>query len=192
MHLILWVRQVKIATACRTISTSSGGRLMLGASLFQLRWDGLGIIPNSTAFGWGFSFSGREYFGQKHHFRWMASYGQGWGSQIVAAIGTNANAILDPNGNLETMPAWNLGTGVAINLSQTLVSNLNVNYYSIDPSDYRASSKMKRGQSAHLNLIWSPYKKVNTGIEYMILKRVNGDDTEGVGSRLQLMVKYVF
>jgi hypothetical protein len=175
-----------------TKSTSSGGRLMLGASLFQLRWDGLGIIPNSTAFGWGFSFSGREYFGQKHHFRWMASYGQGWGSQIVAAIGTNANAILDPNGNLETMPAWNLGTGVAINLSQTLVSNLNVNYYSIDPSDYRASAKMKRGQSAHLNLIWSPYKKVNTGIEYMILKRVNGDDTEGVGSRLQLMVKYVF
>jgi hypothetical protein len=47
-----------------TKSTSSGGRLMLGASLFQLRWDGLGIIPNSTAFGWGFSFSGREYFGK--------------------------------------------------------------------------------------------------------------------------------
>jgi hypothetical protein len=175
-----------------TKSTSSGGRLMLGASLFQLRWDGLGIIPNSTAFGWGFSFSGREYFGNKHFFRWMASYGQGWGSQIIATLGTNASAILDPNGNLETMPAWNLGTGVAINLSQTLVSNLNVNYYSIVPSDYRASYKMKRGQSAHLNLIWSPYKKVNTGIEYMILKRVNGDDTEGVGSRLQLMVKYVF
>jgi len=175
-----------------TKKTASGGRIMLGGSVFQLRWDGMGAIPNSTAIGWGFSFSGREYFGQKHHFRWMASYGQGWGSQIVATLGTNASAILDPSGNLETMPAWNLGTGVAINLSQTLVSNLNVNYYSIVPSDYRASYKMKRGQSAHLNLIWSPYKKVNTGIEYMILKRVNGDDTEGVGSRLQLMVKYVF
>jgi len=38
-------------------------------------------------------------------FRWMASYGQGWGSQIVATLGTNASAILDPNGNLEKITA---------------------------------------------------------------------------------------
>ena len=174
-----------------TKSTSSGGRLMLGASLFQLRWDGLGIIPNSTAFGWGFSFSGREYFGNKHFFRWMASYGQGWGSQIVATLGTNASAILDPNGNLETMPAWNLGTGIALNLSPTLVTNVNVSWYAIDPSVYREPNKMKSGESAHLNLIWSPLKKVNTGVEYMILRRTNTDNSSGVGQRLQLMIKYV-
>ena len=43
-----------------TKKTTSGGRMMLGASIFQLRWDGQGIIPNSTAIGWGFSFSRRE------------------------------------------------------------------------------------------------------------------------------------
>ena len=174
-----------------TKKTTSGGRMMLGASIFQLRWDGQGIIPNSTALGWGFSFSGREYFGQKHYFRWMASYGQGWGSQIVATLGTTASAILDPNGNLETMPAWNLGTGIALNLSPTLVTNLNVNWYAIDPSVYRDPNKMKSGESAHLNLIWSPIKNVNTGVEFMILRRTNGDDSSGVGKRLQFMIKYV-
>jgi len=175
-----------------TKKTSSGGRIMLGSSVFQLRWDGMGAIPNSTAIGWGFSFSGREYFGKKHFFRWMASYGQGWGSQIVATLGTNASAILDPSGNLETMPAWNLGTGVALNLSPTLVTNLNVNWYAIDPSVYREPNKMKSGESAHVNLIWSPIKNVNTGVEFMILRRTNGDDSSGVGKRLQLMIKYLF
>jgi hypothetical protein len=174
-----------------TKKTSSGGRIMLGSSVFQLRWDGMGAIPNSTAIGWGFSFSGREYFGKKHFFRWMASYGQGWGSQIVATLGTNASAILDPSGNLETMPAWNLGTGVALNLSPTLVTNLNVNWYAIDPSVYREPNKMKSGESAHVNLIWSPIKNVNTGVEFMILRRTNGDDSSGFGKRLQFMIKYI-
>ena len=176
-----------------TKSTKSGGRLFLGASLFQLRWDGLEEIPNSTAVGWGFSFSGREYFGKnKHYFRWMASYGRGWGSQIVSSLGTNASAILDSNGKLETMPAWNLGTGIALNISPKLVSNFNLNYYSIDPSEFRDETKMKSGSSGHVNLIWSPYKKVNAGVEFMMLERVNGDATSGIGNRLQFMIKYLF
>ena len=51
---------------------------------------------------------------------------------------------------------------------------------------------MKSGESAHLNLIWSPIKNVNTGVEFMILRRTNGDDSSGLGKRLQLMIKYLF
>ena len=165
---------------------------MLGGSIFQLRWDGQNIIPNATTIGWGFSFSGREYFGNKHFFRWMASYGQGWGSQIVATIGTGSSAVLTPDGELETMPAWNLGTGVAINLRSNLVTNFNINWYSIDPSQYREGQQMKSGESAHINLIWSPYKNVNAGVEYMHLRRINTDDSKGTGRRLQFMIKYLF
>jgi hypothetical protein len=121
----------------------------------------------------------------------MTSYGQGWGSQIVSTLGTNSSAVLTPEGDLETMPAWNLGTGLAINIRSNLVTNFNINWYSIDPSQYREGKKMKSGESVHLNLIWSPYKKVNTGIEYMILKRVNTDNSSGTGQRLQLMIKYI-
>jgi hypothetical protein len=122
----------------------------------------------------------------------MASYGQGWGSQIVATVGTQSSAVLDDDGKLETMPAWNLGAGVSFNLSKTLATNLNLNYYSIDPSIYRDEQKMKGGSSGHLNLIWSPIKHINTGVEFMVLERVNVDDNSGVGRRLQFMVKYLF
>lgn len=176
-----------------TKKTASGGRLFLGASLFQLRWDGEEIIPNSTTVGWGFSFSGREYFGEKKHwFRWMASYGQGWGSQIVATLGTQASAILNDQGKLESMPAWNLGGGVAINLSKKLTTNFNLNYFSMTPTEFRDDSKMKTGSSGHINLIWSPYKKVDAGIEYMRLERINGDSSSGTGNRIQMMIKYNF
>ena len=175
-----------------TKKTRSGGRIMLGSSIFQLRWDGQNIISNARAFGWGFSFSGREYFGKKHFFRWMASYGHGWGSQIVATIGTGSSAVLTPDGKLETMPAWNLGAGVALAIKNNLVANINTSWYSIDPSVYRDPEQMKGGGSAHVNLIWSPYKKVNVGIEYMILKRINTDGSSGEGRRIQMMAKYIF
>jgi len=184
--------QLPILVGRITRTTSSGGRLFLGASAFQLRWDGQSSGPDATAFGWGVNFSGREYFGKKHYFRWMASYGYGWGSNIVATLGTTASAILTPDGKMETMPAWNLGGGVALNISPTLVTNINTNWFGLDPSEYRSKDKIKLGGSGHINLIWSPYKSVNTGIEFMTLYRENGDGKSGVGTRLQLMIKYLF
>lgn len=175
-----------------TKMTASGGRMFLGASAFQLRWDGQSTGPDDTAFGWGLSFSGREYFGKKHYFRWMASYGNGWGSNIVATVGTTSSAIITPDGKLETMPAWNLGTGVALNISPVLVANINTGWFGLDPSDYRSEDKIKLGGSGHVNLIWSPYKSVNMGVEFMTLYRENGNGESGVGNRLQMMIKYLF
>jgi hypothetical protein len=176
-----------------TRSLKSGGRIMLAASVFQLRWDGLGIISNATALGWGVSFTGREYFGRPQHFiYWMASYGQGWGSQVVSGIGAKTSATLTPGGKLETMPALNLGGGLSINILPTLSANASSYWYTIDPSSTRSGDMLKGGFANHVNLIWSPLKKVNTGIEFMFLKRVNTDDRSGTGKRLQLMVKYLF
>ena len=176
-----------------TRTTASGGRLFLGASAFQLRWDGLKTGPDATALGWGLSFSGREYFGRsKHYFRWMASYGNGWASNIVSTLGTTASAIVTPDGELETMPAWNLGGGVAVNISPVLVSNINTNWFGVNASDYRDETKMDFGGSGHVNLIWSPYKSVNAGVEFMTLYRENGNGESGVGKRLQMMIKYLF
>ena len=172
--------------------TSSGGRLFLGASAFQLRWDGQKTGPNASALGWGVSFSGREYFGNKHYFRWMASYGNGWGSNIVSTLGSSASAILTPSGKLETMPAWNIGGGFAFNLSPVLVTNINTSWFNLDPSVYRSDDKIKFGGSGHINLIWSPINNVNTGIEFMTLYRENDDGKSGVGNRLQMMIKYLF
>ena len=110
----------------------------------------------------------------------------------IATVGTRSSAILTPEGKLQTMPAWNLVTGISINLIPTLATNFNVAWYAIDPSSYMEPNSLKGGEAAHLNLIWSPFKRVNTGVEYMILRRTNKDNRSGVGNRLQLMIKYLF
>ena len=51
---------------------------------------------------------------------------------------------------------------------------------------------MKAGSAGHLNLVWSPIKNVNTGVEFMVLERENVDKNTGVGKRLQFMAKYIF
>ncbi len=176
-----------------TRNTSSGGRLFLGASIYQLRWDGQGAGPNDSALGWGVNFSGREYLiKDKFYFSWLASYGDGWGSNVVSALGTNAAAILSPDGQLETMQAWSLTGGLAYNISPSLMVNVSTAWFAIDPSVYRSPDEIKSGHSFHANVIWSPINSVNTGIEFMTLRRVNGDGASGNGSRLQGMIKYLF
>lgn len=182
-----------LAVGRLTKLTSKKGRLFFGLSAFQLRYDRQSTGPNTSTLGWGASFSGREYFSSKrHYFRWMASYGNGWGSNIVATLGSTASAVLNPQGEIEAMPAWNLGTGVALNISPVLVSNFNTNWFGLNPSEYRSEEKIKLGGSGHLNLIWSPLKALNTGGEFMMLYRENGDGSSGVGTRLQFMAKYIF
>ena len=167
--------------------------LQKDGTLLQLRWDGQGIISNSTTLGWGFSFTGREYFGKpKHYLFWMASYGMGWGSQVVSGIGAKTSATLEPDGDLENMPSLNLGGGVSINILPTLAANASSYWYTIDPSPTREGNALKGGYANHVNLIWSPIRKVNAGIEFMFLKRVNTNDMSGTGRRLQLMLKYIF
>ena len=176
-----------------TKKTSDGSRFFLGASLYELRWDGEQTGPDDTAIGWGVSFSGRKYFGKnKHYFIWMSSYGNGWGTNIVATLGSNASAILTPEGNLETMTAWNLNGGVALNVSPTVMVNFNTAWFGIDPSEFRSAEKIKRGGSFHSNIIWSPFKNVNAGVEFMSLYRQNVDGDDGTGNRLQFMIKYLF
>lgn len=175
-----------------TRKTASDGRLFLAASLYQLRWDGQDAGPDDSALGWGVSFSGREYLiKDKLYISWLSSYGNGWGSNVISTLGTNASAILNPNGVLETMQAWTLTGGFTYSISQTLMANVSTAWFGIDPSEYRSPDEIKRGNSVHANIIWSPVKSVNAGLEFMTLRKVNGNDASGRGNRLQLMIKYL-
>lgn len=176
-----------------TRDTANEGRLFLGASIYQIRWDGQEEGPNDSALGWGVSFSGREYLmKEKFYFSWLSSYGNGWGSNVVATLGTNAAAIIDPEGKLETMQVWTLSGGLAYNISRNLMANMSTAWFGIDPSVYRDPNAIKSGGSFHANVIWSPIESINTGIEFMTLHNKLCDGKSGVGNRLQFMIKYIF
>lgn len=129
---------------------------------------------------------------EKFYFSWLSSYGNGWGSNVVATLGTNAAAIIDPEGKLETMQVWTLSGGLAYNISRNLMANMSTAWFGIDPSVYRDSNAIKSGGSFHANVIWSPIESINTGIEFMTLHNKLCDGKSGVGNRLQFMIKYIF
>lgn len=182
-----------LLTARITRNLDSGGRLFLGASMYQLRWDGQETGPDDTALGWGVSFSGREYLiKDTFYFNFMGSYGDGWGSNVISLLGTNAAAILNPDGRLETMQAWNLTGGLSCNFSPRVMANVSTAWFGLDASEYRETNNIKGGGSLHANLIWAPIKSVNTGVEFMTLQKKIGNGRSGVGNRLQFMIKYLF
>jgi hypothetical protein len=57
---------------------------------------------------------------------------------------------------------------------------------------FQADETIQRAGSFHANLIWFPYSRVSTGIEYMWGLRENKNGVQGTASRIQFMVKFIF
>ena len=180
------------ALAARVTKQTERGRVMLGASAYQLRWDGQGEISNATELGWGIVFSGRKALGERDFLVWNASMGEGWGSNVVSGIGGGTGAILKPDGTLEPLFSWNLQLGGAHYLSETLALNASLAWASFDDSDLRPDTRLLEGGAAHLNMIWSPFESVNVGVEYMVGLRRNVDGADGTAQRLQAMIKFTY
>jgi len=178
--------------AARVTKQTERGRAMLGASAFQLRWDGQDMIPNDTAMGWGVVFSGRKGFGERDFLLWNASMGEGWGSNVISGIGGGTGAILKVDGTLDPLFSWNLQLGGAHYLSETLALNASLAWASFDDSELRPDDRLLEGGTAHFNVIWSPFKSVNTGLEYMFGLRRNVDGADGRAQRLQAMFKFIY
>lgn len=171
---------------------ASGSRLFFGGSIYQLRWDGLTTGPNATAIGWGFIFSGITNFTKKFNFRWNATGGDGWSNNVFALLGTENSAILTPNGQMQTQYMWSVTGALSYSFSSRLMSNLSGGWVELYPSQYKDINDYNSGAIGHINLIYSPFKNVNVGIEYQIAQRVNINGYSGLANRIQISGKYVF
>ena len=78
------------------------------------------------------------------------------------------------------------------NLSPVLAAGASTFWAEIDPTIHRNKNNMSQGGTAHFNLIWSPVKRINTGVEYIYGKRTNVDGDFGEANRVQFMIKYIF
>jgi hypothetical protein len=165
---------------------------MLGGSLSQLRWDGLGSGPDATAVAWGFLFSGRWGIGARDFIVWNTSAGSGWGSNIVTEIGAGTAAVLEHDGTLDPLFSWNAQIGGAHYLSEVVALNASVAWAAAEDSPLKPGGSLQEGGTVHVNVIWSPFKSVNTGLEYMHGLRRNYDGSDGTANRLQAMLKFIF
>jgi hypothetical protein len=178
--------------AARVTRDLHKGRMMLGASVSQIRWDGLGTGPDATAPAWGVIFSGRRGVGARNFIVWNTSAGKGWGSNIVTEIGAGTAAVLEPDGSLDPLWVWNAQVGAAHYLSEGVALNASLAWAAAEESEFKSGSSLQEGGTAHVNLIWSPFKSVNAGVEYMHGLRRNYDGADGRANRLQGMIKFIF
>jgi len=178
--------------AARITKATERGRVMLGGSLYQLRWDGQGQGPDATTAGWGLLFSGRLGLGERGFLVWNTSAGNGWGSNIITNIGEGSAAVLTPDGRLEPLFSWNAQFGGGHYLSNVVALHASLAWASVEDSPYRAGDRLTEGGTAHANVVWSPVQSVNTGIEYMVGLRRNADGADGTAHRVQAMIKYIF
>ena len=175
-----------------TRETQLGGRMMFGASIYQLRWDGLETGPNASAVGWGFVFSGRQYLTKSLGFKWNTSAGEGWGTNVFALLGSGNTAIVTPEGDLETQFVVNLDASIFYSISPVVDVYIQGAWVDVDPSKYKGPNSYKNGAIGHLTVIYSPVKSINVGAEYQIAKRKNINEQSGIANRLQFSAKYIF
>ena len=122
----------------------------------------------------------------------MLAERNGWASNIATAIGTGSSAVLMPDGTLDPLFAWNVQVGGVHYLSNVVALNLSLAWASVEDSPDRPGTSLKEGGTAHVNIVWSPVKSVNTGLEYMHGARRNYDGSNGTANRVQAMIKFIF
>ena len=111
---------------------------------------------------------------------------------VFAILGTNNTAILSPEGALVPIFMYSAMGSFLYSFTELLVTNLSVGWIGVDPSVYKGPNDYKSGATGHINLIYSPVKSVNVGIEYQIGQRININEFSGFANRIQLSRKYIF
>lgn len=168
------------------------GILWTGASFAQLRWDGGSIGPSDQTLQWEVIVAGRQYIGDNNYVCFNFNYGDAYGENILAFIGSNANAVLNAEGKLDPILAKSASMGFMHRWAPGLESNFNYAYGWLDSPDSRAPFSLKRGGIGHANLIYHFDKNFSIGAEYMWGEQRTTNDAYGAAHRLQTMAKFEF
>lgn len=177
--------------AARIDYSWKSGLLVIGSSIGQIRWD-KGIDGTAQAVQIDGVIAGRQYLGKNNYFTWNLSAGYGSGENLMAFAGSNANAVLTPDGKLETMPAFAAVIGFMHKWTEMLSSNFTYAYGWLDTPESRAPFALKEGGIGHVNLIYRPYKRFSTGVEYIWGTQRTTNDALGSANRVQTMLKFEF
>ncbi|MBN3519349.1 hypothetical protein JYB62_04985 [Algoriphagus lutimaris] len=168
------------------------GVLFLGSSMAQLRWEGGTTGPKDQVLQIDAVIAGRQYIGKNNYFTYNVSLGNASGENIIAFIGSNANAVLNAEGKLDAIPAKSIMLGFMHRWAEGLESNFNYAYGWLDAPDSRAPFALKRGGVGHLNLVRHFDERFSIGAEYIWGAQRTSNDAFGNAERVQFMAKFEF
>jgi hypothetical protein len=167
------------------------GHLKLAALVRQLRAS-LNDGPVATENTAGLMFSGQVLIGKKKkdNFSFQISTGDSIGRYIddppPDAVYNTVTGDLDPldkiSGYLSYRHWW----------SDVLRTNVVYSALEVDNLAIQAGDDLESAQYSALNLIWSPYEKLDLGIEVLYGTREDLNGASGSATRLQMSGKYAF
>ncbi len=172
---------------------NGNSHIRLSSILRNMTYRNNMLNKNENVFGWGIKLSGIT-----QHDRFTLYYMGKYGNGIASYIQDNINQGIDltpdnsTQGKLTTAKSWAAFGAIQYNFSKKLFctaiySQLRnyVNSYEGGTTSY--DDQYKYGQYIVGNLIWSPNKYIQTGLEYLWGRRVNFDKTQHHDNRIMAM-----
>ncbi len=175
--------------------SNNGSSFQLGLDVFSVNWRGPSDVPNVSETGYAITGSGRQLISltnYKDAFLYGGGFGTGLGGKIISlSWDGKGSGVITENG-LDLNQAWWFFAGYNHYWSKSLNSTISTAWTETDLTADQLDSTIKKAGSAHVNLIWFPYERISTGIEYMWGVRENKNGVEGTASRVQFMMKFKF
>ncbi|OGT60102.1 MAG: hypothetical protein A3E85_03335 [Gammaproteobacteria bacterium RIFCSPHIGHO2_12_FULL_45_12] len=143
----------------------------------------------SQAFGWALNGAARINTFGKDNILLKYTYGNGVGRYLL--FGLYSGALVMTNGNLSTQ---DMGGGYASYQhwwTDALRTNLTYGMLHVATPEVNGSI-WKKFQSVNINLMWSPFPALTTGVEYFYAYDKFANNSIGAMSRFMLGVNYAF
>ncbi|MFN7177355.1 MAG: DcaP family trimeric outer membrane transporter, partial [Thermaurantiacus sp.] len=200
-----------------TITTQSGGRIVAGDDVLPdmvVRYNrsgpwgsvsAAGILRTlriasedagagtgtDSALGYGFSLAGKVNVGKTDDVRFMLTAGRGLGRYIGVNIVNDAAR--DVDGRLQPIATYSGFAAYRHFWRSDLRSSIAASYFRADnPVHLTGNLVTSESWNALANLIWSPVRPLDIGIEYMHAGRTREDGQSGTLQKVQISTKYSF
>lgn len=148
-----------------------------------------GVLDDS-AMGWGVSASGRLKLGARDDIRFMATAGEGIGRYV--GLNFANDAAVDARGALRAIPVTAGFVAYRHGWTDRLRTTLTYSAQVVDNPASSGGSANHAAYSVHGNLVWTPLKGLDLGVEYMTARRELESGASGDLNRLQAFAKYGF
>jgi len=146
-----------------------------------------------TVIGWGAQLAGNikvPLLAEKDNFKFQVVYGAGIAS--YNSDGGFDDAMFTGNGNLKAINSFQ-GFGAFQHWwTDSLRSNTVFGGVNVDNKSGQTDDSLDRTLYAAGNLVWSPLKQVDMGVEYLWGERRNKNDKSATASRVQATTKFKF
>lgn len=167
------------------------GHFQVASILRQIRFDGVQGSPDVSTLGWGVNTTFRFRTTERDSIAGQFVFGSGIGRYIESMAGQNVDAVFRGT-QLKALPVRGYVIGYEHHWTRTLQSNLAFAFADLTTDAFQPTSTIKRTQDARINLIWSPFRLVDLGGEFIWGRRDNKDGAHGDARRLQISMIYNF